>query len=255
MIIFDTRSSTLDEDTCFRALRSLHRLWACVHTDEVRAGLEMYIKETPPEHARETFIQIVGRLILLSCVQFLYYALTCVNQNCRSRAPESDPFFMLCPNSCLSSEICPLDLDGVVHFIHRLMRVSRYNETLHNWLIDGDMVRLLDSTATRLLSGGTLNWNDDTTDPEDPAYTTRGPRYRALVLSLAWRLFQDDFNTSKSQTASTINFFSQGPETSWDELLFPSDHHDGWAETQLPASVFQTMEQTHRDRVYSWIES
>ena len=89
----------------------------------------------------------------------------------------------------------------------------------------------------------------------DPSYTTGGPRYRALVLSLAWRLFQDDFNTSKSQTAATINFFFRSPEPSWDELLFPSDDHDDWAETQLPGSVFQTMEQTHRDRVYSWIES
>ncbi|KAE9403306.1 hypothetical protein BT96DRAFT_990347 [Gymnopus androsaceus JB14] len=141
-------SSTLDEDTCFRALRSLYRLWACVHSDEVGAGLEMYIEQTPPDHARETFIRIVHRLILLL-----------------SRAPESDPFFMLCPKNCLSSESCPLNLDAVVHFIHRLMRVSRYNETLRHWLIDGDIVRLLDSTATRLLSGGTLKWNDDTADP------------------------------------------------------------------------------------------
>ncbi|KAE9392503.1 hypothetical protein BT96DRAFT_273127 [Gymnopus androsaceus JB14] len=133
-------SSTLDEDTCFRALRSLYRLWACVSSNKVRAGLEMYIEQTPPDHARETFIRIVRRLILLS------------------RAPESDPFFMLCPNNCLSSESCPLDLDAVVHFIHRLTRVSRYNETLRHWLIDGDIVRLLDSTATRLLSRGSLHW-------------------------------------------------------------------------------------------------
>ncbi|KAE9392504.1 hypothetical protein BT96DRAFT_1000305 [Gymnopus androsaceus JB14] len=250
-------SSTLNEDTCFRALRSLHRLWSSIHSDEIRAGLEMYIEQTPPDHARETFIRIVRRLILLSC-----------------RAPESDTFFMLCPNNCPSSESCPLDLDAVVHFIHRLMtRVSRYYETLHHWLIDGDIVRLLDLTATRLLSSGSLNWNDDTADrsaqaravgfyviadPHYPFYNPRGPRYRALVLLLAWRVFQDDLNAPKSQTASTIHFFSQGPELSWDELRFirfPSYHHDDWAETQLPASVFQTMEQTHRDRVYSWIES
>ena len=66
----------LDENTCFRALRLLHRLWACVHTDEVRDGLEMYIEQTPPEHAREIFIRIVHRLILLSFVQLLFPALT-----------------------------------------------------------------------------------------------------------------------------------------------------------------------------------
>lgn len=59
-----------NEDICFRALRSLHRLWTRLDSDQVRAGVAMYIEQTDPDHARETFMRIVGRLILLSYIPF-----------------------------------------------------------------------------------------------------------------------------------------------------------------------------------------
>lgn len=65
------RSSMLDEDTCFRALRSLHRLLTrCLDTTQISARISMYIEQTDGDHAREIFIRIVRRLILLSYVSF-----------------------------------------------------------------------------------------------------------------------------------------------------------------------------------------
>ncbi|KIK61124.1 hypothetical protein GYMLUDRAFT_85110, partial [Collybiopsis luxurians FD-317 M1] len=59
-------SSELDEEICFRALRSMHKLWSRLDTFVFRAGLRGYIEGTPKDHARENFIRLVHRLILLS---------------------------------------------------------------------------------------------------------------------------------------------------------------------------------------------
>ncbi|KIK61170.1 hypothetical protein GYMLUDRAFT_59119 [Collybiopsis luxurians FD-317 M1] len=59
-------SSNLDEEICFRALRSMHKLWSRINTVEVNSRLRMYIEETPEDYAREIFIQLIHRLLLLS---------------------------------------------------------------------------------------------------------------------------------------------------------------------------------------------
>lgn len=65
------RSSMLDEDTCFRALRSLHRLLTrFLNSAQISARISMYIEQIDSDHAREIFIRIVRRLILLSYAPF-----------------------------------------------------------------------------------------------------------------------------------------------------------------------------------------
>lgn len=163
------------------------------------------------------------------------------NQCCRNRAPESDPFFKFC--HCLHQS-CPLDPDASIHFIHRFLRTAKYNEKLCSWLIEGDIARLLDSTEIRLISRGTRIGDVDMRDSVDPRYITQGPTYRALVLSLAWKLFQSPVYDERAQNSANAA-----------ELRFPSDHHDDWIDNQTSIPVFQSMRQAHKDRVYSWIDS
>ncbi|KAJ3998732.1 hypothetical protein F5050DRAFT_1175447 [Lentinula boryana] len=61
-------SSELNDQTSFRALRSLHRLWTRIDTVQFNWGLQKYIQETPEEHARGIFSQVIRQLhFLLPC--------------------------------------------------------------------------------------------------------------------------------------------------------------------------------------------
>ncbi|KAJ3896406.1 hypothetical protein GG344DRAFT_72238 [Lentinula edodes] len=237
-------SPQLDDEISFRALRSLHRLWTRILTTEANWGLEKYIEETPHDYARDIFIRLIRQLHLLS-----------------ARAPESDAFFDPCHERC-QAKGCPLELDAVIHFVHRLSRASRKNHILRQWLIEGDIVRLLDSTFSRLSELGTLSLDVNVTDGSDYSSdnSVSGPRYRTLVLSLSWRLFneepQGDGNGSIPEYQSSASWFfsKQNPPPDWDDLSFPMQHHDNWADDLMSASVYHRKEQEHKDCVYSWIK-
>lgn len=204
----------------------------------------MYMEQTRPDHAREIFIRIIRRLTLLLCVPFHPFLSSAISNQCyRGRAPESDAFFAFCYQNC-QPQSCPLDPDASVHFIHRFLTTSESNETLRRWLIEADIARLLDLIETRSRSCGTWTGYDGIRDSVYPQYITRGPTYHALVLSLAWRIFQ-----SPSGDESADNFASE------DDLWFPVFHHDDWADNQMDSAVFRSMRQIHRDHVYSWIET
>ncbi|KAF5384517.1 hypothetical protein D9757_006446 [Collybiopsis confluens] len=240
-------SSELDEEICFRALRSMHKLWTRIDTQQVNLGLRMYVQEVPNDHAREVFIRIIQRLILLS-----------------RRARESVPFFEPCSQNCLLKGGCPLELDGVIHLIHRLTRASEGNESLRQWLAEGEIFRLLDITATRLHSSGALGAagtydQDDMGYPVLPRRTSQGPRYRVLVLSMAWDLFHESpggialSNTSISDPdddSSLAWIFIHGLKPLWElELRFSRQHHDDWERT-LPDDT----RLPHWKDIYSWIK-
>lgn len=140
---------------------------------------------------------------------------------------------------------CPLDPDASVHFIHRFLTIAKSNDALRHWLTEGDIARLLDSTETRSLSCGTWTGYDDIRDSVYSRRITGGPTYRTLVLSSAWRLFSSPNEDERAQESAN----------EVDLLLFPMDHHDDWADTRMTVSVFQSMWQTHKEHVYSWIES
>ncbi|KAJ4483619.1 hypothetical protein J3R30DRAFT_3698502 [Lentinula aciculospora] len=212
-------SPMLDDEVCFRALRSLHRLWTRIYTTEVNWGLEKYIQETPPDYVQGIFTQLVRQLHILS------------GQNL-----ESDTFFDFCREGC-QKKGCPLKLDAVVHFIHRFTRASRSNKVLRQLLIEGDIVRLLDSTFSHLSERGALSLDDNHTEGSNKSNdnSVNGPRYRTLVLSLALRLFnkkehgENDFIPAYQSSASLF-FATQNPSPSWDDLAFPIQHHDNWAD-------------------------
>ncbi|KAJ3865011.1 hypothetical protein EV359DRAFT_80890 [Lentinula novae-zelandiae] len=221
-------SPQLDDEISFRALRSLHRLWTRILTTEANWGLEKYIEETPHDYARDIFIRFSRQLHLLS-----------------ARAPESDAFFDPCHERC-QAKGCPLELDAVIHFVHRLSRASRKNHILRRWLIEGDIVRLLDSTFSRLSELGALRLDVNVTDGGNYSSdnSVSGPRYQTLLLSLAWRLFneksQGDGNgfIPEYQSSASWFFSKQNPPPDWDDLSFPMQHHDNWADDLMSASFF-----------------
>ncbi|KIK61119.1 hypothetical protein GYMLUDRAFT_43214 [Collybiopsis luxurians FD-317 M1] len=193
-------SSELDEETCFRALRSMHKLWSRISSVEVKSGLRMYIDDTPKDYAQDIFTQLIRRLTFL------------LNYN-----SESEPFFQPCHQHCLRGG-CPLKVDGVIHFLHRLSKASKTNEILHCYLVGGDILRLLDAAGTHLFSCGALS-SDGAVNPEDedtPAHlrhTYYGPRYRILVLSMAWESLQEDKPRSKASTSLETTIFNSAAWT------------------------------------------
>ncbi|KIK61064.1 hypothetical protein GYMLUDRAFT_85069 [Collybiopsis luxurians FD-317 M1] len=247
-------SSELDEETCFRALRSMHKLWSRLNTFQFRTAMGVYIERTSKDHARETLIRLVHRLILLS-----------------NRAPESDSFFAPCHQNCLK-DTCPRELDGVIHFIHRLVGASKTNELLRQWLIDGDFLRLLNVTTARLyLSGALSSEGASDVDPEDPTTrlnlprTTKGTRYRVLVLSMAYELLHENpegiaslnsFISDPCDQLSLAQIFIQNSKPLWEyELRFFERQLDDWVDLLwLNPSVFRAKERDHRSDVYSWIK-
>ncbi|KAJ3748522.1 hypothetical protein DFH05DRAFT_1520119 [Lentinula detonsa] len=228
-------SSELNDQTSFRALRSLHRLWTRIDTMQFSWGLQKYIQETPEEHARGIFSQVIRQLHSLL-----------------DRAPESEAFFDFCHKRCQAN--CPLESDAVVQFIHRLSRASRSNKVLRQWLIEADIVGLLGWTFCRLSERGALNLDEgDSYKISD--YSVSGPRYRTLVLSLAWCLFNEEPHGSIIQDhfSASMFFMRQNPPPNWDNLRFPIYHHDNWADDLMNASVYHQMEREHKECVYSWI--
>ncbi|KAJ3795360.1 hypothetical protein GGU11DRAFT_747125 [Lentinula aff. detonsa] len=228
-------SSELDDQTSFRALRSLHRLWTRINTIQFNWGLQKYIQETPEEHARGIFSQVIRQLHSLL-----------------DRAPESEAFFDFCHKRCQAN--CPLELDAVVQFIHRLSRASRSNKVLRQWLIEADIIGLLGWTFCRLSERGALSL-DEGDNYKISDYSVSGPRYRTLVLSLAWRLFNEEPHGSIIQYhfSASMFFMRQNPPPNWDNLRFPIHHHDNWADDLMNASVYHQMEREHKECVYSWI--
>lgn len=103
----------------------------------------------------------------------------------------------------------------------------------------------MDSTEIHLVSCGTGTEYDGISNSANPRYITRGPTYRTLVISLAWRVLQPFNNVERIDDSANHE----------DDLRFPTDHHDDWADDQMEDSVFQLMRQIYRDRVYSWIET
>ncbi|KAE9383811.1 hypothetical protein BT96DRAFT_1008751 [Gymnopus androsaceus JB14] len=72
--------------------------------------------------------------------------------------------------------------------MHRLSRVLTFNETLRLRLIEGSIPAILALIETCLRSCGALSLHEldgDLPSSDHPRYITGGPRYRALVLSLA----------------------------------------------------------------------
>ncbi|KAJ3720140.1 hypothetical protein C8R42DRAFT_111311 [Lentinula raphanica] len=230
-------SPQLGEQTSFRALRSLYRLWTRIVRLELSWALEIYIQETPVYHARDIFMQIIRQLYLLS--------------EC---SPESQAFFDFCRKRCRPND-CPLVTDAVIQFIHRLSRASRSNPLLCQWLIDGGVVGLIDSTFSRLSEHGALSleYHDRNRSGEN---SIGEPRYRTLVLSLAWHLFNEKISDeSPHEQSSAFLFFSrQYPPADWDDLTFPPQHHDDWADDPMSMSVRHRMEQEHSDCIYSWMK-
>ncbi|KAJ3772759.1 hypothetical protein FB446DRAFT_735489 [Lentinula raphanica] len=229
-------STQLGEEISFRALRSLDRLWTRINVRlELSWALERYIEETPEYHARDIFIQMIRQLYSLS--------------EC---APKFQPFFDFCRKRCHRND-CPLVNDAVIQFIHRLSRVSRSNLSLRRWLTDGGMAGLVELTFSRLsergalsLAGGGRNKSSDN--------SVGGPRYRTLVLSLAWHLFKEKIpnNLTHDPSSASLFFARQDPPAEWDDLTFPIQHHDSWADEPMSISVFHRMEREHKDCVYSW---
>ncbi|KAF5384538.1 hypothetical protein D9757_006445 [Collybiopsis confluens] len=178
-------SSELPEEVCFRALRSMHKLWARLTSLEVRSGLRSYTEETPDDHARRVFSQLINRLIKLS-----------------DRTSESESFFEPCRQNCLEVSCllggsCPLELDGAIHFIHHLSRVSDTNEDLRRLLVDGGIFGLLDTSIRRLSSLRALDI-DISSDllerqepPAHPGAMSRGPRSGALALTMMSALLHE----------------------------------------------------------------
>ncbi|KAE9394795.1 hypothetical protein BT96DRAFT_1022347 [Gymnopus androsaceus JB14] len=129
------------------------------------------------------------------------------------------------------------------HFVLGSLKAA----SLHFWPV----------AETHLLSCSALSSHEcdsDIPDSDDPRYITGGPRYRALVLSLAKRtflLYEPDTGMSLEEMKPMV-LISQSTELSiCDERRFPSDHHDDWADSSVGSAEYL---QTYRDRIYSWVE-
>ncbi|KAF5384527.1 hypothetical protein D9757_006469 [Collybiopsis confluens] len=187
-----------------------------------------------------------------------------------NRTSQSDSFFGPCRQNCLENG-CPLELDGVIHFIHRLSQASGNNEDLRRLLVDGGILELLDTTTRRLSSLEALDADDSKYSDQaenQEGVITKGPRYRARILLMASALGHErgavdsDISISNpreelSQLRISAQYSKLIGSGSASVPLFSRIPHDNWADQWLlDVSVFHTKTKMlyHRDDVYSWMK-